>query len=348
MKHKKEEIDENTLTNFFNLLNKKEEKTYKQAWPAYDEAKTNEDIMFKRLLGELLYLAISEPVEIKRGRKGYSISDKLFCMAIKVYYKGDLRKTVSILKEMKNLHHIDKVPCFKSIDNFFNDESLNSVLDDLILISSLPLANMEETGAVDSTGFGSHRYSEWNEHKYRVRNDKEHAWRKLHACVGCKTNIFISTEVSESSVHELRVFEKIVGDEVKLFSMKNFVADKGYSARFVMTFIEELGLVPYIPFKKRSTGRPGGSLAWARAFKAFMIDREQYMKKYHVRSNVESNFHMLKTRFGSFCSTRLFKANSNEIKTKVLCHNLCILIQELYENDINIDIQDCVRKASTV
>ncbi len=126
----------------------KKKPTYPQNWQAYDKAKTNEDGIFKGLLYELLSTCVEELAH-KSGRKGFTKKEKLCFMCIKVFYKSDLRKTVSILKELKNSGYIDRVPSFKSIDNFFNDKSLSEVLDDLILISSLPLANLEETGAID-------------------------------------------------------------------------------------------------------------------------------------------------------------------------------------------------------
>jgi len=322
-----------------------EKRTYSQNWPAYDQAKTNEDVLFKRLLDELLFLATEEK-PYKRGRRGYSTRDKIFCMAIKIYYRSDLRKAQSILKEMQNLHLIRKVPCFKSIDNFFNDPSLSEVLDKLILLTALPLAKLEETGAIDATGFSMNQFQNWNSYKWGKSQGKERIWRKAHACVGCKTNIFLSIKVTKQNVHDLKMVEEVIGAKTKYFDMEEFVADKAYSTRAVFKFLHDLGLTPYIPFKKNAIGTPKGVSIWRTMYDLFHTYRSVYDMHYHTRSNIETSFSMLKQRFGGHLMTKKFIANTNEIKTKALCHNLCVLITETFESDISVDFESCVKKAT--
>lgn len=322
--------------------------TYSQDWPAYDAAKTNEDVFFKRLLVELLQLAVEEPTLNKRGgRPGFSRKDKIFCMAIKTYYKSDLRKATSILKELHNLHLIGHVPCYKSIDNFFNDASLNLILDRLILLTALPLATMEVTGAIDSTGFSVSKYESWCTHKWGVPSEKTRCWRKLHAVVGCKTNIFVSAEVTEKNVADVRMLPTVVSDKPKFFQMQDFVADKAYSSRDVFKFLDRLGLNPFIPFKKRSKIESRGAPAWRQMYELFLHSNDEFMNHYHQRSNVETCFHMLKQRFGHHLYTKHFTANQNEIKTRVLCHNLCVLIQESAEHGLSPKFEDCVKTLQT-
>lgn len=321
--------------------------TYSQNWPAYDAAKTNENIFFKKLLQELLILAVEEKPPVV-GRKPFDTKDKIFAMCMKSYYKADLRKCQSILKELKTLHYIEKVPCFKSIDNFFNEKELSPLLDDLILITALPLASLEETGAIDATGFSTSRFDRWFDYKWGKMTGKERVWRKAHACVGCKTNIFLSVEVTEKNVADVTMFEKVVGNKPKLFEMSSFVADKAYLARRVLEFVHNLNVVPFIPFKSNTRSLSRGVGIWHKMFYEFKDRNEEFMRKYHQRSNVETCFHMLKQRFGDSLKTKSFEANVNEIKIKVLCHNLTVLIQEVYESEIKIDFEACVKIAHPV
>lgn len=315
--------------------------TYGQDWISYNKAKTNEATLFKGLLQELLYLAINN-----KSNRGYSIKDKIFSMCIKIYYKRDLRTSESILKELKKLHYIEKVPCFKSIDNFFNDESLNRILDDLIFISSLPLAGLEVTGAIDSTGFSARRFENWNKYKWGKLKGRERIWRKAHVMVGCRSNIILSVKVTKSNIGDSIMFEEVVGNKPKFFAMKNVVADMAYNSRRIIDFICNMGLDPYIPFKKNATGRAKGSFYWMRLFKKFKENNNEYMRKYHTRSNIETSFHVIKTRLGNHLMTKNFNANSNEIKIKCLCTNLSILVHEMFESNICIDFEDCVNKVS--
>ena len=130
--------------------------------------------------------------------------------------------------------------------------------------------------------------------------------------------------------------------------MEDFVADWEYVSREVFKFIEELGLVPYIPFKKNARGTKQGVRIWKEMYDHFMHSREIFMEHYNARSNVETCFHILKTRFGNHLMTKNFNANSNEIKTRALCHNLCVLIQEAYELGVSLELDSVVAKAQEI
>ena len=55
------------------------------------------------------------------------------------------------------------------------------------------------------------------------------------------------------------------------------------------------------------------------------------MRHYHKRSNVESTFSMIKAKFGDSLRSKTERAQINEAICKVLCHNICCLIQSMYE-----------------
>lgn len=322
-------------------------KTYSQNWKEYNRAKTNEAGLFNKILQELLFLSIGEDIFIRPGRKPYNLKDRIFCLCIKAYYKSDLRKCESILKELQRIHYLERVPCFKTIDNFFHDEKLSQILDDLILITALPLANLEETGAIDATGFSTSKFARWTEYKWGKNEGKERVWRKAHAVVGCLTNVFISVEVTRKNVHDAKMFEDVVCDKIKFFNLDTFVGDKAYSSRRILNFINKLGIIPFIPFKK-NTKVPGGVNIWKDMFMRFKHENEDFMKKYHTRSNVETSFSMVKQKFGDSLSTKSFLANTNEIKIRFLCHNICVLIQEAFERNILPNLESCVKKVKPV
>jgi transposase len=64
-------------------------------------------------------------------------------------------------------------------------------------------------------------------------------------------------------------------------------------------------------------------------------NRAEFMAHYHKRSNVESVFQMIKSKFGEKLRSKNETAQVNEALTKVLCHNLCVVIQSMYELDID-------------
>ena len=52
------------------------------------------------------------------------------------------------------------------------------------------------------------------------------------------------------------------------------------------------------------------------------------------RSNVETVFSMIKSKFGERLRSKTTTAQVNEALCKVLCHNLCVVIQSIYELNI--------------
>ncbi len=70
-------------------------------------------------------------------------------------------------------------------------------------------------------------------------------------------------------------------------------------------------------------------------------NKEEFMSHYHLRSNAESGFFMLKQRFGDFLFLKDPTGQTNEILCKILCHNLCVLAQELYLSNIEINFKSC-------
>ena len=55
---------------------------------------------------------------------------------------------------------------------------------------------------------------------------------------------------------------------------------------------------------------------------------------HHKRSNVETVFQMIKSKFGEGLRSKTETAQVNEALCKVLCHNLCVVIQSRYELNI--------------
>ena len=74
---------------------------------------------------------------------------------------------------------------------------------------------------------------------------------------------------------------------------------------------------------------------WGRKFEFFLNNRAEFLRFYHRRSNVETTNMMIKSKFGDSIRSKTDTAMVNEALAKVLCHNLCCLIQSHYELGIN-------------
>jgi len=66
-------------------------------------------------------------------------------------------------------------------------------------------------------------------------------------------------------------------------------------------------------------------------FHFYQYNREEYLARYHQRSNVESAMHMLKAKFGTYVRSRSDTAMMNEVLAKIVGHNICCAIQSQCE-----------------
>jgi hypothetical protein len=55
------------------------------------------------------------------------------------------------------------------------------------------------------------------------------------------------------------------------------------------------------------------------------------MERYHRCSNIESAYSMIKGKCGSSLRSESDTGHINEALAKVLCHNICMLIQEMHK-----------------
>lgn len=74
-------------------------------------------------------------------------------------------------------------------------------------------------------------------------------------------------------------------------------------------------------------------------FHYYSLHQEEYMKHYHKRSNSESMFSMIKAKFGERTKSKAMISQTNEALCKILAHNLCCVIQSMYELGIKPDFQ---------
>jgi len=63
----------------------------------------------------------------------------------------------------------------------------------------------------------------------------------------------------------------------------------------------------------------------------YTFNRNTFLERYHKRSNVETTMSMIKGKFGARVRSKSPTAQVNEVLCKVLCHNICVLIQSIYE-----------------
>jgi transposase len=305
--------------------------TYPQNWTAYNHAQTTEKDKFQVLLSDLCR-GIQLPDESRPGRPRLPLSDALFSATFKVYSTVSGRRFMSDLREAQTRGFILKTPHYNSIFNYLENPDLTPILRSLITQSSLPLKSVEVDFAVDSSGFTTSRFHRWFDHKYG-KERQEHEWVKCHLMCGVKTNVVTAVEIHDKNANDAPLLPPMVQTTARHFRISEVSADKGYGSLENAEAIIKTGGTPFIAFRSSATGEKGG--AWQQMFHYFMFRRDEFVQHYHKRSNVESTFSMMKRKFGDSIRSKTDTAMVNETLCKVLCHNLVVLIHEMYELGID-------------
>lgn len=315
--------------------------TYPQDWAAYNAAQTHEKACVADLLDSMCE-AIPSPLQ-RRGRPRIPLGEQLFAAAMKVYGGASGRRTATDMREYEAKGYLSRAPHYNSIFKALENPALTPILKAMIEEAALPLRELEQDFAVDSTGFSTATYRRWFDHKYGQKTQA--TWIKAHAMIGVRTNVVTSIELGSSRSADCPQLPALVSSTAARFAMRAVSADRAYISHANLEEIEATGATPLIPFKCNQRNRGGAywlkgarkgknsaesRAVWSRNFEYFTNHKGDFLKNYHQRSNVETTFSMIKAKFGSFVRSRTKTAQYNEVLCKVLCHNLCCLVSEAY------------------
>jgi transposase len=131
----------------------------------------------------------------------------------------------------------------------------------------------------------------------------------------------------------------------KRFDMKRVPADKRYLSEANVQAIVDRGAEPFIPPKSNTQFGfiPDASrrkLATWNKMMYCLYRRDDFLRNYHRRSNAETVFHMIKSKFGSRIRSMTDTAQINEVLCKIVCHNLCVLVRSVNELGIEAKFSD--------
>lgn len=304
--------------------------TYAQDWSSYNAAQTCEKDTFMSLLADLC-ATIPQP-EQANGRPRLALSDMVYAMTFKVFSRFSSRRFTSDLREAQARGYITKTPHFNSVTGYMSKPEMTPLLQDLIVTAALPLRDLESDFAIDSSGFATSRFERWLDEKHGIaRHQRRHDFVKAHVVVGTRTNVVTAAEITDWKGSDTIAFPALVRDTAKDFDVTALSADKAYSTKANAEVIEEIGAEGFVPFKSNTKPVLGVGSAWNRMYHRFAADPETFMARYHRRSNVETTFAMVKSKFGDSVMSKSTTGQVNEVLCKLLAHNVVVVGQAAIE-----------------
>ncbi len=159
---------------------------------------------------------------------------------------------------------------------------------------------------------------------------------KAHCIVGTRTNVVTAAYIGDKHAADCPQLPELLKATAANFTVKEVSGDKAYLSAENLELVDALGGTAFIPFKVNNV--VGKTPLWDRMFHYFQMRREEFLRHYHKRSNVESTFSACKRLFGDAVRSKTPTAMKNEVLAKFVCFNLTCVIHEWYE--LGIDPSD--------
>ena len=309
--------------------------SYGQDWANYNKAQENEVDHFLVLLRELCD-TVEQP-EYNFGRPSLPLSDMLFSMISKVYSTMSGRRAMSDIRSAEAKGLLDKMPSVASCWRYMEKPEMKSLLQALVERSALPLASLETHLSPDSSGFASKSYLRHFDKKWG-RETREATWTKAHIMSGSLTNIVVAADVTSEASNDYPYLIPFLNTAAKHFDIQEVSADKAYLGKDNYRAIAAMGAEALIPFKTNSVAhnpKQKRDRVWERAYYFFHLHRDEFLSRYHQRSNVESTFGAIKAKMGPSLRSKTPTAMINETLCKILAYNITVLIHAMYEFGIH-------------
>ncbi len=302
-------------------------------WSAYNSAKANEKDEFLPLLADLCS-RIPEPKRQGRGRPSLPLADRVFAATVKVFGGMSSRRSSCDLRAAHEAGYLSQPPHYNSVLRYLESPELIPIITSLISESALPLRTLETDFAIDSTGFSGSRFARWYDHRWG-RERSELVWVKAHALCGTRTHVITAAEVPEGESHDAPNLPPLVKATAAGFKIERLTGDVAYATVDNFQATADAGGTLFTTFRTNATGAAGG--LYGKMYHLFCLNKEDYLRRYHKRSNIESVFSAVKRVFGDAVRSKTITAMRNEVLCKMLCHNICCLIEAMYVLGVEVN-----------
>ena len=231
------------------------------------------------------------------------------------------------------------IPCFKTLANYNENNSLQIILDKLIEESSKPLSVIEHDFATDATGIRTTLFSTWFSLRCK-RRIKRRDHLTIHTTTGVKSNIVAALNVELKQGKDNKIFREHVDKTAENFQINEWSGDGMYWCKKNCRKVSEKNGKPYFKCKSSWNGKQDGFPSWKEMNKESLKNPDDYGKHYHKRSNVESTNHSKKSLHGDKVYSRLPSARINEETLRWINHNINVLNRAKHEWNIDPKFMD--------
>src|SRR3989344_2145169 len=271
-----------------------------------------------------------------RGRKMKSMINCL--LIIHKFPNFSLRRARGFLILLKKFGIINSdIPCFKTLSNYRENNSLQIILEKLIEESSKPLSVVEHNFATDMTGIRTTLFSSWFSIRAKKKIRKRDHLRD-HITAGVKSMIVPAVDICMKEGRDNIIMRDHVDKVANDFTINNWLGDTKYWCKQNCSKISAVGGTPYFKCKTGKTawnGKQDGHPSWKEMNTESDEHPRRYKKHYRYRVKVECTIHSKKSLHGEKVYSKLPSARTNEETLRWVNHNINVLNRAKHEWNIN-------------
>lgn len=245
-----------------------------------------------------------DPVTLGDG--GYADWVIVAIHGLREYLDHPYRRLLDVLHEMPGIVETlgltpDELPDFTTVCT--RKQDLQMAVWRVLLRLSAGLHDLGAVQAIDATGYERHSASR----HYANRVDYTFEAVKTSALVDCETGAILDVDCSMKQPHDTQIGWQVLTRN--LDQLETVVADKGYDWDALRQKLREAGVRPVIKHRE--------------FYPLDMAHNARHDEDvYHLRSNVEAVFFVLRHRFGETLRARTWFGQFRELVLKAAVRNI--------------------------
>lgn len=305
-------------------------------WSAYNLAKIKEIDFFLIFVKEAVDMVKLEEDNVKRkGRPKKDAYDLAKVILTQIYFQVGERQASGLASLFKEKLLLSEIPSPRTIGRAYKRAEVQYVIGKVFEMTSAPIEKKETSFSADGTGLPLS--IKQNYENDREKKAKHAGYDKMAVMISNTFHIATAMVSEKGTAHDNLLFEQLIKNTASRFQDINDVQlDAGFISRENCDLIANVGAKPHIFPKKGIILRRRGSTAWRNMLSELIKDPQDWLRKYHERSNSECYFSAHKRRFTKPLLKKERESRSVEALGRVIVLNICMLILAYFEHGVEV------------
>ena len=307
-------------------------------WRLYTRAQTRELPEILDLIRDLVDLYSTEHPEPiasspRGGRPATPLADRVKGLLAQSYLGLPNRPTEGEVAALRVALGVRSLYGYKTIERSYGDRRVVAALYAVLEITNRPVKGIETGFTVDGTGspvtVGQHYRSararqEAAEREAGLLPQGERPWVYNVGMVGLRYGLIAGwVSWTDRKVGEISQFPEVARQTRELHpGWSRFVGDGAYSARWVVGWLDGMGVRAWILPRRNVTMKSLGEPAWPRSLLGLVRDPQAWLEEYHQRSRSEATWWSIEARNPGKIRKRIAERRETEALLRAVVRNL--------------------------